>query len=86
MGPRAGLDRCGKSRLHRDSIPDRPARSHSLYRLSYRAHVDCVFKHLKNTFVMQAVLLTARMTQLRPEHNLSPWFKKSAVVSFECIV
>ena len=29
----------GKSRPHRDSIPDRPARSQSLYRLSYRAHV-----------------------------------------------
>jgi len=28
----------GKSRPHRDSIPDRPARSHSLYRLSYLAH------------------------------------------------
>ena len=27
----------GKSRPHRDSIPDRPARSQSLYRLSYRA-------------------------------------------------
>jgi len=27
---------CGKSRPHRDSIPDRPARSQSLYRLSYR--------------------------------------------------
>ena len=26
VGPRAGLDG-GKSRLHRDSIPDRPARS-----------------------------------------------------------
>jgi len=26
----------GKSRPHRDSIPDRPARSQSLYRLSYR--------------------------------------------------
>ena len=30
----------GKSRPHRDSIPDRPARSHSLYRLSYRAHTN----------------------------------------------
>ena len=29
----------GKFRPHRDSIPDRPARSQSLYRLSYRAHV-----------------------------------------------
>ena len=28
----------GKSRPHRDSIPDRRARSQSLYRLSYRAH------------------------------------------------
>ena len=28
----------GKSRPHRDSIPDRPARSQSLYRQSYRAH------------------------------------------------
>ena len=31
----------GKSRPHRDSIPDRPARSQSLYRLSYRAHFNC---------------------------------------------
>jgi len=29
----------GKSRPHGDSIPDRPARSQSLYRLSYRAHL-----------------------------------------------
>ena len=29
----------GKSRPHRDSIQDRPARSQSLYRLSYPAHV-----------------------------------------------
>ena len=35
MGPRASLDGCGKIRPHRDSIPDRPARSVSLYRLSY---------------------------------------------------
>ena len=28
----------GKSRPHRDSIPDRPALSQSLYRLSYPAH------------------------------------------------
>ena len=28
----------GKSLPQRDSIPDRPARSQSLYRLSYRAH------------------------------------------------
>jgi len=33
VGPRVGLAG-GKSRLHRDSIPDRPARSQPLYRLS----------------------------------------------------
>ena len=30
VGPWAGLDGCGKSRPHRDSIPDRPFRSESL--------------------------------------------------------
>ena len=30
----------GKSSPHGDSIPDRPARSKSLYRLSYPAHTD----------------------------------------------
>ena len=29
----------GKSRPHRDSFPDRPASSESLYRLSYPAHI-----------------------------------------------
>jgi len=46
VGPRAGLDRCGKSRPHRDSTPrpspDRPARSQSLYRLRYPAHRLCI--------------------------------------------
>jgi len=32
--------RGGKSRPHRDSIPDRPARSQSLCRLSYPAHTQ----------------------------------------------
>jgi hypothetical protein len=39
VGPRAGLDRCEKSRPPTGiRSPDRPARSQSLYRLSYRAH------------------------------------------------
>ena len=33
VGPMAGMDGCGKSRLHRDSIPYRPARSKSPYQL-----------------------------------------------------
>ena len=37
MGPRAGLDGCGKSRPPSTGIrsPDLPARTESLYRLSY---------------------------------------------------
>ena len=37
----------GRSRRHRDSIPDRPACSQSLYRLSYRGH---------NVFVLYSIL------------------------------
>ena len=34
---------------HRDSIPDRPARSQSFYRLSYRAHkIFIILFYLKN--------------------------------------
>jgi hypothetical protein len=33
----------GKSRPHRDSFPDRPVRSQSLYRLSYAAHLLCMY-------------------------------------------
>jgi len=36
----------GKSRPHWDSIPERPARSQSLYRLSYRARI--VFLNTSN--------------------------------------
>ena len=33
----------GKSRPHRDSIPDSPARSQSLYRQCYPAHISCEY-------------------------------------------
>ena len=37
----------GRSRPHRDSIPDRPARSQPLYRLSYPAHYTvCVYIYI----------------------------------------
>ena len=36
----------GKSRPHRDSIPDLPDRSQSLYRLSYPAHSLPVYLHI----------------------------------------
>ena len=45
----------GKSRPHRDSIPERPARSQSLYRLSYPAHL-ITFKEAENEFKLQYVM------------------------------
>ena len=36
----------GKSRPHRDSIPHRPVRSQSLYRLSYPAHIFSYIPYL----------------------------------------
>jgi hypothetical protein len=42
VGPRAGLDRCGKSRPTGIRSPDRPARSQSLYRLRNPARLDLV--------------------------------------------
>ena len=36
----------GKSRHNRDSIPDRPARSQSLYRLSYPAHTLYIYIYI----------------------------------------
>jgi len=56
----------GRSRLHRDSIPDRPARSQSLYRLSYRAHIIkvkfiyiyiyTIFKNVYSRFISSCIL------------------------------
>ena len=47
VGPRAGLDRCGKSRPHPGfDPPDRPARSQSLYRLSYPTHMHNTYQHI----------------------------------------
>ena len=67
VGPRVGLDRCGKSRppLTRIRFPDRPPRSQSLYRLSYPVHGSSyavIFFHITiliptinyTTFTMQA--------------------------------
>ena len=36
----------GKSRPHRDSIPDRPASSQSLYQLSYLAHIHIIYIYI----------------------------------------
>ena len=41
----------GKSRPHRDSIPDRPAPSQSLYQLSYPAHLFKAYRVQSNRSV-----------------------------------
>ena len=49
VGPRAGLDRRGKSTPTGIRSPERPVRSESLYRLSYRGpqiNKDMAFKYL----------------------------------------
>ena len=58
----------GKSRPHWDSIPDRPARSQSLYRLSYRAHYNILY----NCYCTTEWLLSNILTQVfrGPPHSL----------------
>jgi hypothetical protein len=46
VGPRAGLDGCGKSRPTRIRYPDGPACSKSLYTLSYPGHEPLWAQHI----------------------------------------
>ena len=65
MGPRADLDRCGKSPPTGIRSPDRPARSESLYRLSFpgRHWYQCI----------KFILLLLRGRFLAGQlHDLSP--------------
>ena len=58
VGPRAGLDG-QKSRPHWDSIPNHPAHSQSLYRLSYPAHTFSIVPFV-NTTVVSVVTYCSR--------------------------
>ena len=64
MDPRAGLDRCGKSRPRRDSIPGRPARSQSLYRLSYPAHSSLSSAEIKIVWSYSPIFLHSLVLNL----------------------
>ena len=59
----------GKSRPHRDSIPDRPTRSQSLYRLSYPAHI----------FLWQYLIKTANLRILNFVVNLTKRYQKTCM-------
>ena len=62
--PRVGLDGCWKTRPHPDSIPDRPARSESLYRLRYPGPLHTVIS------LVYGVAENLRSLQL--EYTLKP--------------
>ena len=53
----------GKSRPHRDSNPDRPARSQSLYRLSYPAHTNI----LNNIFIRRTIYCSSISYMFQPQ-------------------
>ena len=70
MGPRAGLDRCGKSRPYRDSIPDRPARSQSLNRLRYATLISVIQTHPVNMYNKALLVLRdVQNTQMLCQHR-----------------
>jgi len=63
VGPTAGLDECGKSRPHLDSIPDRPARTVSHHfpfiKANYRAKQR--FKSNFHFFMRTTLYLTDQL-------------------------
>ena len=61
----------GKSRPHQDAIPDSPARSQSLYRLSYRAHIKVILLFIIIQYIRSPDLSqnsTARLSVLHSTH------------------
>ena len=89
VGPRAGLDRCGKSRSNRDSVPgpDRAVRIQSVYRLSYPAH----FKAQRYTYIPHATTLrnaalfyTNHLNNLYNPQNDQGVFLHKSLVRLSC--
>jgi len=64
----------GKSRPHRDSIPDRPARIQSVYRLSYPAHTMDGTKDKKGIFTFYCA---GYMITLKTQNFLNGQMKQS---------
>ena len=67
----------GKSRPHRDSIPDSPARSQSLYRLRYRAHIKYIGFHVKGKVMctlVEAMRLCTGRTAYRRSRGIALLF------------
>ena len=58
----------GKSRPHQDSIPDRPTRSQSLYRLSYPAHMAILVYGILSLFTHIAYKYCVLHTETRQKY------------------
>ena len=72
MGPRAGLDGCGKSRPPTGiRSPDRPARSESLYRLSYPGPILVISPYDISLLCFQ--LKTSQYMYLNGRLTLNGW-------------
>ena len=71
----------GKSRPHRDSIPDRPARSQLLYRLSYPAHYIhayyITYMHVQKRWLL-AIRIFTEKAQIIYKKNFSLWIRRQA--------
>jgi len=61
----------GKSRPHRDSIPDRPVRSQSLYRLTYPAHDASVMNHFEHSCSSGNLIIKLFTQTYFPYHNFN---------------
>jgi hypothetical protein len=68
VGPRAGLDGCGKLASYGIRSPDRPARTESLYRLSYPGPV--LFGSKVNSYTIRTQSDVYTHTRARVPHNI----------------
>jgi hypothetical protein len=64
VGPRAGVDTCGKSRPHRDSIPGQ-----SLYRLRYPAHITSITTDYKLLQIVTVLQCSIELVLSGPSHD-----------------
>jgi hypothetical protein len=75
-GPRAGVDACGKSRLHRDSTPGPSSCSESLYRLRFP---DPHFLSVLCLMLSHAVRLNC-ITEFAP--SVCYWLRRGVLRNF----
>ena len=73
----------GKPRRHRDSIPDRPARSQSLYRLSYPAHIPFLYHY---EFCTRSLFCTNSVVTPKTFSHTAPGLAATDFHLFEALI